>query len=240
MAASSPGYELNDLGFVPTVNDKSVRNQLSWQAVKPGRFIIYTSGVWVLGDTQGRATEAAAVNPMNLVAIVLLSTQKLALDDQAMERKRAELEGRKKRAAFRTKVVPILRTYPFVRIWHAGCSTGEEVYSSIYSMDESPLERGVIWVGANDGPVHVTRDGGRTWRNVADAINAAAIDPAIRVLVIAGGDKQREAREAGADEVGGEEIPSMIDELPVLAVLAASLVAVFLAGSWFERRGGGT
>ena len=44
--------------------------------------------------------------------------------------------------------------------------TGEEVYSSIYAMDESRLERGVIWVGANDGPVHVTRDNGRTWTNV--------------------------------------------------------------------------
>ena len=44
--------------------------------------------------------------------------------------------------------------------------TGEEVYSSIYSMDESPIERGVIWVGANDGPVHVTRDSGKTWKNV--------------------------------------------------------------------------
>jgi photosystem II stability/assembly factor-like uncharacterized protein len=44
--------------------------------------------------------------------------------------------------------------------------TGEEVYSSIYSMDESPLERGVLWVGANDGPVHVTRDHGKTWKNV--------------------------------------------------------------------------
>lgn len=44
--------------------------------------------------------------------------------------------------------------------------TGEEVFSSIYSMDESRAERGVIWVGANDGPVHVTRDGGRTWKNV--------------------------------------------------------------------------
>ena len=30
--------------------------------------------------------------------------------------------------------------------------TGEEVYSTIYSMAESPIERGVIWVGANDGP----------------------------------------------------------------------------------------
>ena len=44
--------------------------------------------------------------------------------------------------------------------------TGEEVYSTIYSMDESPLERGVIWVGANDGPVHLTRDNGKTWKNV--------------------------------------------------------------------------
>ena len=44
--------------------------------------------------------------------------------------------------------------------------TGEEVYSSIYSMAESPLERGVIWVGANDGPVHVTRNNGKTWSNV--------------------------------------------------------------------------
>ncbi len=44
--------------------------------------------------------------------------------------------------------------------------TGEEVYSSIYAMTESRLEKGVIWVGADDGPVHVTRDGGKTWANV--------------------------------------------------------------------------
>ncbi|MBW8861281.1 MAG: hypothetical protein JF601_02780, partial [Acidobacteria bacterium] len=44
--------------------------------------------------------------------------------------------------------------------------TGEEVYSSIYSMVESRLEPGVIWVGANDGPVSVTRDNGRTWKRV--------------------------------------------------------------------------
>jgi photosystem II stability/assembly factor-like uncharacterized protein len=44
--------------------------------------------------------------------------------------------------------------------------TGEEVYSSIYSAVESRLEAGVLWVGANDGPVHVSRDNGKTWKNV--------------------------------------------------------------------------
>jgi chemotaxis protein methyltransferase CheR len=42
-------------------------------------------------------------------------------------------------AAFREKLVPILRTYPFVRIWHAGCSTGEEVYSTAILLHEAGL-----------------------------------------------------------------------------------------------------
>ncbi|MFC1555178.1 WD40/YVTN/BNR-like repeat-containing protein [candidate division KSB1 bacterium] len=44
--------------------------------------------------------------------------------------------------------------------------TGEEFYSTIYAIQESPVQRNLIWVGANDGPVHVTRDGGRNWENV--------------------------------------------------------------------------
>ena len=44
--------------------------------------------------------------------------------------------------------------------------TGEEIYSTIYSLRESPLKQGVIWVGANDGPVHVTQDGGANWQEV--------------------------------------------------------------------------
>ena len=44
--------------------------------------------------------------------------------------------------------------------------TGEEMYATLYAIRESPLARGVIWAGANDGPIHVTRDGGRTWVNV--------------------------------------------------------------------------
>jgi len=44
--------------------------------------------------------------------------------------------------------------------------TGEEFYSTLYEIAESPIEPGVLWVGANDGPIHVSRDGGETWTNV--------------------------------------------------------------------------
>ncbi|HBY63870.1 MAG TPA: hypothetical protein DEH78_28935, partial [Solibacterales bacterium] len=44
--------------------------------------------------------------------------------------------------------------------------TGEEVYSTLYAIRESAKEPGLIWTGANDGPFHVTRDGGKNWKNV--------------------------------------------------------------------------
>jgi photosystem II stability/assembly factor-like uncharacterized protein len=47
-----------------------------------------------------------------------------------------------------------------------GDNTGVEVYDTIYALAESPKERGVLWVGSDDGLVHVSRNGGRTWNNV--------------------------------------------------------------------------
>ncbi|MDI6770015.1 MAG: protein-glutamate O-methyltransferase CheR [Anaerolineales bacterium] len=41
--------------------------------------------------------------------------------------------------AIREKVAPALRTYPFIRIWHAGCATGEEVYSLAIVLEEEGL-----------------------------------------------------------------------------------------------------
>jgi photosystem II stability/assembly factor-like uncharacterized protein len=48
--------------------------------------------------------------------------------------------------------------------------TGEEVYAALYSMRSSRLEPGVFWTGSNDGPVWVTRDNGRTWKNVTPPV----------------------------------------------------------------------
>ena len=45
-------------------------------------------------------------------------------------------------------------------------NTSVEYYGTIFAVAESPHERGVIWTGSDDGLVHLTRDGGKTWSNV--------------------------------------------------------------------------
>ena len=44
--------------------------------------------------------------------------------------------------------------------------TGTEYYDTIFAVAESPLANGLIWAGADDGLVHVTRDGGKNWADV--------------------------------------------------------------------------
>lgn len=63
--------------------------------------------------------------------------------------------------AFRQKVVPILSTYPFIKVWNAGCSTGEEVFSlAIVLKEENLLNRTQIYAtDFNKNVLEVARKG---------------------------------------------------------------------------------
>jgi photosystem II stability/assembly factor-like uncharacterized protein len=45
-------------------------------------------------------------------------------------------------------------------------NTSVEYYDTVFALAESPVEKGTLWAGTDDGLVHVTRDGGQTWANV--------------------------------------------------------------------------
>ncbi|MEZ4792250.1 MAG: glycosyl hydrolase [Gelidibacter sp.] len=45
-------------------------------------------------------------------------------------------------------------------------NTSVEYYCTIFAAQESPLKEGLLWVGSDDGLVHVTKNGGQTWENV--------------------------------------------------------------------------
>ena len=63
--------------------------------------------------------------------------------------------------SLRTKVVPLLRTYPFIRVWNAGCATGEETFSlAILLKEEGLAERVRIYAtDINDTVLHRAKDG---------------------------------------------------------------------------------
>ncbi|HVF78916.1 MAG TPA: protein-glutamate O-methyltransferase CheR [Solirubrobacteraceae bacterium] len=63
--------------------------------------------------------------------------------------------------ALREHVFPLLRTHPFIRIWNAGCSTGEEIYSLAIALhEEGLLERSRIYAtDIDDGALDRARSG---------------------------------------------------------------------------------
>ncbi len=75
-----------------------------------------------------------------------------------------------------------------------GDITGVETYGTIFSVAESPLAAGTLWAGSDDGLVHVSRDGGKSWANVTpkglpewgtvEAIEASRADAGTAYVVV--------------------------------------------------------
>ncbi|MEO2100129.1 MAG: glycosyl hydrolase, partial [Flavobacteriaceae bacterium] len=68
-------------------------------------------------------------------------------------------------------------------------NTGVEYYCTIFAANESPLKEGLMWVGSDDGLLHLTQDGGQNWENVTpstmpkwlmiNSIEPSSFDPAV-------------------------------------------------------------
>ncbi|WP_375324908.1 hypothetical protein [Flagellimonas sp. GZD32] len=72
--------------------------------------------------------------------------------------------------------------------------TGEEYYSTLYSIRESKITQGLIWTGSNDGVISVTKDGGETWETVTpkklpkggrvESVEPSQFDPATAYIAV--------------------------------------------------------
>ena len=68
-------------------------------------------------------------------------------------------------------------------------NTGVEYYCTLFAANESPLKEGLLWVGSDDGLVHLTHDGGKNWENVTpiqmpewmmiNSVEPSPFDPAV-------------------------------------------------------------
>ncbi len=58
-------------------------------------------------------------------------------------------------------------------------NTGAEFYSNLFAINESTLEEGVIWVGSDDGLIHISRDHGENWENITPPLS---ISPKLNMI----------------------------------------------------------
>ena len=72
---------------------------------------------------------------------------------------------------------------------------GGENYNTLFYLAESALEKGVIWAGTDDGLIHITRDGGKSWENVTpkgmgewqvNTIETSPFDPGTAYIAVTG------------------------------------------------------
>ncbi|TAH33817.1 MAG: protein-glutamate O-methyltransferase CheR [Alphaproteobacteria bacterium] len=70
----------------------------------------------------------------------------------------------------REKIVPVLKTFPFIKIWHAGCATGEEVYSmAILLEEEGFLDRTILYAtDFNKYALETAQEGVYPRKNIED------------------------------------------------------------------------
>ncbi len=72
--------------------------------------------------------------------------------------------------------------------------TSAETYDTVFAFEESPVRRGVLWAGSDDGLVHVSQDDGKTWTNVTppdmpewgtvNSIDPSVHDPGRAVIAV--------------------------------------------------------
>ncbi|HTD23534.1 MAG TPA: hypothetical protein VK738_12825 [Terriglobales bacterium] len=73
-------------------------------------------------------------------------------------------------------------------------NTGVEVYDTIFSVVESPLQKDLIWAGSDDGLINITSDGGKNWSNITprnmpewgtvNMIEASTYDPGTAYVAV--------------------------------------------------------
>lgn len=71
------------------------------------------------------------------------------------------------------------------------CEDNGKVWGTITTIDESPVKKGIIWVGTDDGNIHLTSDGGKSWEKISDNLPDGTKDMYVSRVVSSHHDPQK-------------------------------------------------